>query len=114
MKRKVFYLTMALLFAVAIVPATEVFADDAINVTVNGQAVTFTDQAPVIVDGRTLVPVRGVFEALGFTAEWNGDTRTATAGVIIGITPAKPVNTRVLPIQSHCDYLSSRHLMANM
>ena len=37
-----------------------------------------------------------------------------TADVIIGITPAKPVNTRVLPNQSHCDYLSQRHLMAKM
>jgi len=49
-----------------------------INVTVDGQRVVFEGQGPVIVDGRTLVPVRGVFEHLGFTVGWNGDTRTAT------------------------------------
>jgi len=42
------------------------FTQDTISVTINGEAVSFTDQEPVIIDGRTLVPVRGVFEALGF------------------------------------------------
>lgn len=37
-----------------------------------------TDTPPTIVDGRTLVPVRAIFEALGATVEWDGDTRTAT------------------------------------
>ncbi|MCL1986495.1 MAG: stalk domain-containing protein [Firmicutes bacterium] len=49
-----------------------------IAVNVNGQPVIFDGQAPVIVDGRTLVPVRGVFEMLGFAVAWNGDTRQAT------------------------------------
>jgi len=30
------------------------------------------------VEGRTLVPVRGTFEALGFRVGWNGDTQTVT------------------------------------
>lgn len=34
---------------------------------------------PVIIDGRTLVPMRDVFEALGAVVSWNGDTETATA-----------------------------------
>jgi len=49
-----------------------------ITVTVDGQRVIFEGQGPVIVDGRTLVPVRGVFEHLGFTVGWNGDDRVAT------------------------------------
>jgi len=51
---------------------------DGISVTIDGAQVTFADQTPVIVDGRTLVPVGGVFSALGFTPEWNGDAQTAT------------------------------------
>ena len=43
---------------------------DTIGVTIDGVPVVFTDQQPIIVDGRTLVPVRGVFEALGFEVEW--------------------------------------------
>jgi hypothetical protein len=48
-----------------------------ISVTIEGERVDFADQHPAIVDGRTLVPVRGVFEHLGFAVEWNGDARTA-------------------------------------
>lgn len=41
-----------------------------IKVTVNGEEVQFKGQNPVIRDGRTLVPVRGVFEALGAEVNW--------------------------------------------
>lgn len=41
-----------------------------ITVTVNGETVQFKDQNPVIKDDRTLVPVRGVFEALGANVDW--------------------------------------------
>ncbi|MCL1878602.1 MAG: stalk domain-containing protein [Defluviitaleaceae bacterium] len=52
----------------------EVFAAD-IAVMVDGSRVVFHDQEPVIIDGRTLVPVRGVFEALGFDVSWNENLR---------------------------------------
>ena len=54
------------------------FANDTISVAIDGQVINFDGQAPVIVDGRTLVPVRGVFEAMGFNVSWDGGTRTAT------------------------------------
>ncbi len=34
--------------------------------------------APVIVNDRTLVPIRAIIEAMGGTVEWNGDTQTAS------------------------------------
>ena len=37
-----------------------------------------TDVPPTIVDGRTLVPMRAIFEALGAEVDWDGETRTAT------------------------------------
>ena len=49
-----------------------------IGVTIDGVAVDFEGQPPTIVEGRTLVPVRGVFEALGFTVDWEQETQTAT------------------------------------
>ena len=36
------------------------------------------DQAPVIQQGRTLVPLRFIGEALGASVEWNGEKRTIT------------------------------------
>ena len=47
-----------------------------------------TDTPPAIVEGRTLVPVRAIFEAIGATVEWDNSTRTATGekdGTIVSI-----------------------------
>ncbi|MCL2223837.1 MAG: copper amine oxidase N-terminal domain-containing protein [Defluviitaleaceae bacterium] len=68
---------LVFLAAMCLMPASVALASE-INVTINGQAVSFPGgQGAVIVDGRTLVPVRGVFEMLGFTVDWDTDTRTA-------------------------------------
>lgn len=49
-----------------------------ILVFVDGQAVEF-DQKPVIQNGRTLVPFRKIFEALGANVTWNNDTQQVKA-----------------------------------
>ena len=51
---------------------------DTITVTIDGAIIQFEDQGPVIVEDRTLVPIRGVFEALDFYPTWNGEDQTAT------------------------------------
>lgn len=48
-----------------------------IKVIVNGEEISF-DQAPVIIGGRVLIPVRAVVEALGASISWDADTNTAT------------------------------------
>jgi hypothetical protein len=40
------------------------------------------DAAPFIKDGRTLLPIRALIEALGGSVQWNPSTRTAT--VLLG------------------------------
>jgi thiol-disulfide isomerase/thioredoxin len=62
--------------AFASMPVTAL-ANDTIRVVINDQQVEFRDQEPVIVDGRTLVPVRGVFETMGFEVGWDGNLQTA-------------------------------------
>ncbi len=54
-----------------------VMADDKTpSVYVDSAEIMFADQAPVILgEGTTLVPARGVFEAMGATVEWDGETR---------------------------------------
>lgn len=47
------------------------------NVLINGETVNF-DQPPVIIDGRTLVPVRAIIEAVGGEVWWDSVTKTAT------------------------------------
>ena len=50
---------------------------DNTTATVNG-AESVLDCAPIIVDGRTLVPLRFIAEALNADVDWDGDTRTVT------------------------------------
>lgn len=49
-----------------------------ISVIVNGNKVVF-DQLPVIIDRRTLVPLRAIFEALGADVVWDDTTKTVTS-----------------------------------
>lgn len=49
-----------------------------IMVVVDGKVVEF-DQKPVIENGRTLVPFRKIFEALGADVDWNNDTQQVKA-----------------------------------
>lgn len=63
-----------------------------VNLLVEGQAIE-TDQPAVIVDSRTMVPVRVVAETLGSTVDWDGETKTVTftqdtmtASMIVGDT----------------------------
>ncbi|MBR6401256.1 MAG: peptidylprolyl isomerase [Firmicutes bacterium] len=63
---------LTVLFAMAMSCAANAAATA--NITVNGSPI---DSDAVIVDGRTLVPVRGVFEKLGFAVEWTNETKTA-------------------------------------
>lgn len=55
-----------------------------INVTVNGTSVIFEDQQPIILNDRTLLPVRGVMEAMGKTVSWDEENNRAI--VTDGIT----------------------------
>lgn len=68
--KKFLYLMTATLLMTA-----NVLASGEVNVTVNGIPV---DMDGVIADGRTMVPVRGVFEKIGYSVDWNSDTKTAT------------------------------------
>ena len=64
-----------LLPLIVFVIAMPVLAFGNVNVTVEDKKVDFAGQDPKIVSGRTLVPVRGVFEMLGFYVRWNEATR---------------------------------------
>jgi len=51
--------------------------EDPIKVSVNGTNLLF-DVSPIIYQGRTLVPLRGIFEALGAEVTWDPSTKTVT------------------------------------
>lgn len=61
-----------ILSAAMLLTATPISAvDSTINVTVDGTAVDFPDQKPIIRNDRTLVPIRFIAESLGYDVEWD-------------------------------------------
>jgi len=55
-----------------------VLADDGIKIIINSEPKTF-DVMPQIIDGRTMVPMRGIFEAFGAEITWVDVTKTVVA-----------------------------------
>ncbi len=53
-------------------------AADKIRVKFNNRLLTF-EVEPIIVNGRTLVPLRTIFEALGATVDWDGSKQRVSA-----------------------------------
>ena len=49
-----------------------------IFVEIDGSRINFPDQQPVVQNGRTMIPVRGVFEQLGFKVGWNNEKKTVS------------------------------------
>lgn len=68
-------LTITMLLAMISVPVS---AEDNITIYVN-EEVLQCDVAPYIENGRTMVPMRKIFEALDAKVDWEGTTKTITA-----------------------------------
>ena len=74
-----------------------------IRVIVDGKALSF-DVPPQITNGRTLVPLRVIFEEMGATLEWDAATQTVTAKkgdttVVLSIGNTSPtINGHAVPI----------------
>ena len=65
-----------------------------LHMTVNGKAFT-NDVAPVIMNDRTLVPIRVVTETFGGSADWNALTKEVTLnldGKTIKMTVGQTIN----------------------
>lgn len=52
--------------------------DDSITVELDGNKIDF-DVNPQVVDGRTLVPLRKIFEEIGALVKWDDETQTVSA-----------------------------------
>jgi hypothetical protein len=50
-----------------------------ISVEVDGKVLTFADNAPMVYRGRVLVPMRGIFEAIGAYVEYDPANHIITA-----------------------------------
>jgi len=71
-------ISLILIVIISLSSCLFVFAEDDITVILNQEELEF-DTEPIIVDGRTLVPVAAIFNALDMTVSWDGTSREVTA-----------------------------------
>lgn len=90
-----FKTAIAILLSASILTATV----GAIDLFVDGKKLE-PDVPPVIVDSRTMVPLRTIFEALDSDVQWNANTRTATA--------TKGTNTVSITIDNTTAYINGK------
>lgn len=109
MKKKILsFLTAA---AMLICSSTAVMAETENNppaVYVDNSLVMFRDQQPVIMNDFTMIPVRGVFNAMGAKVSWNGDTQTVTINsrnnmIRINLT----IGSNIMTVYNFIDIMSS-------
>lgn len=72
------FLAVILALPMLLLTAPSASAATAVSIYIDGARLS-TDQAPVSVQGRVLLPLRAIFEGLGSTVDWNQSTQTVTA-----------------------------------
>lgn len=97
--------------------ATVVAAAQDIGVSVDGKKVEFSGQKPASVNGRVLVPLRGVFEQMGAFVQWVPQSQTVTAasgstniGLVIGSTTAM-VNGKAMTLDVPAQLVNGRTMV---
>ncbi|MBQ2897902.1 MAG: copper amine oxidase N-terminal domain-containing protein [Clostridia bacterium] len=75
--KKIIALVLAIVLCTSFAAFAQPVFDESMNVTVvlDGKTLEF-DQKPLVEDGRTLVPVRKIFESLGATVDYDEATET--------------------------------------
>lgn len=114
MKKLVSMLSViAMTLSMVVMPA---MAKDNITVELDGKAIEF-DVQPQIINDRTMVPVRAIFEALGATVDWDQATQTviSTKGdTVIRLTidnPVMKVNDKDVTIDAPACIVDERTLV---
>ena len=89
--KRLFTLFVAMLMVLTVFAAPAAAADE-ISVYFNGQKMEF-DVPPILLNDRTMVPMRAIFEALGASVSWDDYTDTATGlkdGKSVSVTIDRP------------------------
>ena len=114
MKKTISFLLVLVLFTSLFV--SPVFAYKEISVYVNGKRLEL-DVPPQIIDGRTMVPMRAIFEELGASVYWNAEKKSIYAikmdtEVFMGIdTTMFVVNKQTLPLDVPPTIIDGRTLV---
>ena len=80
MKTKQLFKSFSIIFILVMLLSVclPISANSPVKVNINTEAVDF-DVEPMLINGRTMVPMRAIFEKLGWAVLWDDETNTATA-----------------------------------
>ena len=76
MKKIIFSCLWGLCTILSLLSTITVFASETIYVTLDGNTIDF-DVKPQVINDRTMVPIRAIFEKMGATVEWDESTNSA-------------------------------------
>lgn len=133
MNKKIIALSVAAMTVLGAAALPAIADDEPVKVLINGETLVIPegDTQPYIEEGRTLVPMRAIFEALGAQVNWDQDTKTIvsydpisdvsitmqvdSATIFVGETPieldvpARLVNDRtVVPVRAIAEGMHSQ------
>lgn len=78
LKKKIIFCVFGALTSLCLL-STPALADfEGVSVSIDGEKLV-ADTAPVIIEGRTMVPMRAIFESLGAKVEWDDFSKTVSA-----------------------------------
>ncbi|SNX54231.1 stalk domain-containing protein [Thermoanaerobacterium sp. RBIITD] len=80
-KTKTIIIFVILLLTFGFVMGFAYAQSNSIKIVVNGNTIS-TDVPPLVENGRTLVPLRAISEALGVPIKWDGTTSTVYVGTV--------------------------------
>ena len=107
------FLSVVMIFSVMSISS---LADNGISVVIDEVSQKY-DVMPIIENGRTLVPLRGIFEALKAEVKWDDATKTVTATkgdtkvmLVIGNTLAK-INDKEITLDVAAKIVDGRTLV---
>lgn len=107
MKKKLQILLATVLIGTSAIPNTNTtYSQEAITVTLNNNLVDCSQQAPLNQNGRVLVPLRAIFEALNATVNWNNDLQKVTA--------TTPTTTFEMVIGNQAYYVNGQEFISDV
>lgn len=84
---------LLILVSIFLLTAVPISAQNEIKVILDGTIIEF-EQPPAIINDRTMVPMRAIYEALGAEVAWDAERRTASGakmGIIVSFTIDEPM-----------------------
>ena len=92
-----FSITLLIIIGI-LISVISVNASEQVKVKIDNNEISF-DVPPQLIGGRTMVPLRAIFEALGATVQWDDSTQTVVAYNEVSIVKAT-INNNIMTVNN--------------